>query len=145
MHPMVIAVYRKKNPSRPGDEAVWNREQGFLIPKESLTHGCILWALTDGREEKPRLEMRYCEPLQDIVFREKFVRRAKVKVPWSAVKSSIKQFFKGPKPEGISWKKAKEMARAGGHAGEEDRWLRLREHRAGTAPLLRDAPAFLHS
>ena len=89
--------------------------------------------------------MRYCEPLRKIVFREKFVRRSKPYIPWLTVKESIKQFFKGPKPEDVSWKTAKAMMKKAGEGKGDEGWHSLREHRAGTAPLLSKAPAFLHA
>jgi hypothetical protein len=125
---------------------VWNREKGFLVPKESLIHGHILWALTEGRENKVRIEMRFCEPLQDIVFREKFVQKKREPKSWDSIKASIKLFFNGRKPEDMSWSEAKlkmeegkrkrekeERDREGGHGLV--RWPSLMEHRAGSRVL----------
>jgi hypothetical protein len=148
--PLVIAIYRKKNPKRLGGEvAVWTREQGLLVPVESLVHGLILWALSEGREGKPRLQMRFCEPSQEIVFPEKFIQKKSPYKPWSAVKASIKAFYNGRKPSGVSWKQAKKEVEAGfkrkpNTACEEAAWPRLIEHRAGTGHSIESAPSFLH-
>ncbi len=149
--PLVIAIYRKRNPNRlGGDVPVWTREQGLLVPVESLVHGLILWALSEGREDKPRLQMRYCEPLEQIVFPDKFVQKKSSYRPWSAVKASIKSFYKGRKPSDVSWKQAKREVEAGfrrksNTACEEPSWPRLMQQRAGTGPSIADAPSFLHA
>jgi hypothetical protein len=142
MHSMVIAVYRKKNPLRPGDAMIWHRDVGLMVPITSLSHGHVFWALTLGRENKARVEMRFCETIGEIVFREKFVKKKSQYKPWSVVEKSIRDFFKGPKPDSISWKQAKVRMKKAREVPSES-WPSLREHRAGTA-LLNKAPAFLH-
>jgi hypothetical protein len=144
MHPMVIAVYRKKNPNRPGGNVmVWHRDVGFLVSAESLIHGHILWALTEGREDKARIEMRFCETVGEIVFREKFVQKKREYKSWESIKAAIRLFFNGSKPVDMSWNEAKlemekKMAEREGRGSEGYglvRWPSLMEHRAGTKVL----------
>lgn len=147
MNPLVIAVFRKKNPNRSGDEMVWSRDKGFIVPKEELIHGHTLWALSEGREGKARIEMRFCQPLGEIVFPEKFVKKTREYKSWESIKAAIKQFFGGRKPEGMSWNEAKiEMEKAKPAREREDqnrkfpgvglvRMPSLMEHRAGSRVL----------
>jgi len=153
MHPMVIAVYRKKNPNRQGgDVMVYHRDVGLLVPEKSLVHGHILWALAEGREQKLRLEMRYCEHLKEIVFREKFVVKKHEFKSWTTIKTAIKSHFNGRKPSEISWNKAKlemekehhakaktekEKRNAASESQSSVRWPSLMEHRAGAPALAR--------
>jgi hypothetical protein len=78
MHPSIIAVFTKKTPGRhlaSADCMIWHRDVGLLVPVASIKHGLVLWAQAE-RQEK-RLEMRFDEPILEIVFPEKFRQNAR--------------------------------------------------------------------
>ena len=130
MDSLVIAIYRKKNPSRPNsnDSMVWHRDIGYLVLKESLAHGLILWAESEGRQGKSRLKMMSCDAVEEIVFPEKFVRRKSEITPWSVIKRRVTEFFQGRKPKDLSWNQAKRRV---DQALQEEPWPRLMLQHSG--------------
>ncbi|MDE1874457.1 MAG: hypothetical protein KGI79_00275 [Patescibacteria group bacterium] len=85
MHPSILEIHRTQQ-SRPWDILLWSKDKGFLVSKMekvdgrwaggvALSHGMTAWAVTLGRENKPRLMVKFDEVEGDFVFPEVFRMR----------------------------------------------------------------------
>lgn len=110
----IITVYKRKNPARKGipDVVVWSEEHGFHMSAESFVDGQVFWAEVQGVQG--RQAVKFSKPEGTLLSLEEFdllkSQRRKKQVSWTSIKAAVREFFGGPKPEDVSWKKAKKLA-----------------------------------